>query len=469
MAKGIKGAPNFQSIVVIRRFAEPLDTSAIPHTERLEDFISSSTTSTTKPPPFTRVDFQDPAMVYYSSGTTGTPKAIVHGVGTLLASMWKEGVLHRDRGPGDVGLQYTTTGWIMYLSSISQIALGGRAILYDGSPFIGGIDILLRVADEQGATMLGISPRWMGELMKRGVVPKDRFKLAKLKKVVSTGMVLSEQLFEWFYDVAFPKEVHLCNITGGTDIAGCFGIDNPLTPLYVGGCQGPSLAVPISVYPHDATSPSDVRPLPAGTPGDLVATAAFPNVPVSLWNDTSPAPGEKYRSSYFSRYEGVWAQGDFCALHPRTGQLVMLGRSDGVLNPSGVRFGSADIYAVVERWFADEVAESICVGQRRPQDVDESVVLFLLMRPGVALDKDLVARIRAKIATDLTKRHVPRYIFEMPEVPVTVNMKKVELPVKHIISGSSIKPSGTLLNPQSLEFFYRFQKVEKLTEPQAKL
>ena len=216
MMEGMKSCPNFKSMVIIQRFAKPFDTSAIPQTERLESFLSSA--KGLSPPPFTRVDYQDPSMVYYSSGTTGTPKAIVHGVGTLLTTMWKEGVLHRDRTADDTGLQYTTTGWIMYLSSISQIALGGRAIIYDGSPFIGGLDILLKVTEEQRATMLGISPRWMNELMKHGIVPREKFDLSALKTVVSTGMVLSDQLFEWFYDEAFPKEVHLCNISGGTDI-----------------------------------------------------------------------------------------------------------------------------------------------------------------------------------------------------------------------------------------------------------
>lgn len=214
-------------------------------------------------------------------------------------------------------------------------------------------------------------------------------------------------------------------------------------------------------------------------------------MPVFLWNDgPGPAPGPKYRAAYFERFAGVWAQGDFCAIHPHTGAVLMLGRSDGVLNPSGVRFGSADIYAVLERCFPVEIAESLCVGQRRPHDLDERVVLFLLMREGFALDAKLVRRIKETIANELTKRHVPRFVFEIPEVPVcsllhspplgfpasvltllqvTVNGKKVELPVKSIISGKTIKPSGTLLNPQSLDHFYQYQNIEELEEPRARL
>jgi acetoacetyl-CoA synthetase len=203
--------------------------------------------------------------------------------------------------------------------------------------------------------------------------------------------------------------------------AGCFGIDNPITPLYVGGCQGRSLGVSVAVYDHDLPEGSKGAPLPDGQPGDLVAPLAFPNVPLFLWNDPSPAPGPKYQSAYFGRFQGVWTQGDFCTIHPTTKALVLLGRSDGVLNPSGVRFGSSDIYAVLERRFPNEVAESLCVGQRRPQDVDESVVLFILMKNGFVLDKAMVAKVKAAIAADLTKRHVPKYVFEVPEIPVSRN------------------------------------------------
>ena len=251
--------------------------------------------------------------------------------------------------------------------------------------------------------------------------------------------------------------------------AAAFVLENPLTPVYVGGTVGPGLGVPIAVYDHDLPEGSEGKPLPPGQAGDLVATGAFPNVPLYLWNDDTPAPGKKYRGAYFDRFKDVWAQGDFCAVHPTTGGVFMLGRSDGVLNPSGIRFGSSDIYAVLERCFPVEVAESLCVGQRRPQDLDENVVLFLIMKAGHVLDRAAVRRIKDTIGRELTKRHVPRYVFECPEIPVTVNGKKVELPVKSIISGKTVKPSGTLLNPGSLEFFYRFQKVEELVEPQAKL
>ncbi|KFG85095.1 acetoacetyl-CoA synthase [Metarhizium anisopliae] len=466
--EGLQSCPSFNKVVVVQRFkGQPYPTGHIANTERLEDFILSK--GYKQPPPMVRIGFQDPMIVYYSSGTTGIPKAIVHGVGPLLISIQKEGILHKGTTPDDVGLQFTTTGWIMYLSSVSQLLLGARAVLYDGSPFVPDATVLLKIAEQQGVSTLGLSPRWMTELMKKGISPRKVADLSKLRKVVSTGMVLPDQMFEWFYDEAFPPEVHLANISGGTDIAGCFVLENPLTPVHVGGCVGGSLGVPIAVYDHDLVDGSEGKPLPAGQAGDLVATAAFPNVPLFLWNDDAPSPGKKYRGAYFDRFDGAWAQGDFCVFHPKTGGVLMLGRSDGVLNPSGIRFGSSDIYAVLERCFPAEVAESLCVGQRRPSDLDERVVLFLIMRQGRTLDRKMVTSIKDTIARELTKRHVPRYVFQVPEIPVTVNGKKVELPVKSIISGKTVKPSGTLLNPGSLDFFYRFQKVEELEEPLAKL
>lgn len=218
----MKQCDGFESIVVVQRFDAPYDTSNIANTERFESFLSASPPS---PPPIARVDFQDPMIVYYSSGTTGTPKAIVHSVGPLLVSMHKEAVLHRDIDHEDVGLQYTTTGWIMYLSSVGRLVFGGRTIVYDGSPFMPDRTVLLRIADEQKATGLGVSPRWLGELMKHNVVPQKVADLRSLRFVGSTGMVLKEQVFHWFYDGAFPSSVRLANFSGGTDIVSlCLGV-----------------------------------------------------------------------------------------------------------------------------------------------------------------------------------------------------------------------------------------------------
>ena len=218
MMEGMRAAcDKFESMVVIQRFADkPFDTSHLDRTVRLDDFLRAAAYAPS--PPVARVDFQDPNIIYYSSGTTGTPKAIVHAAGPILLNFGKEAELHRDLDHDDVGLQYTTTGWIMYLASVGGLLKGSRAVFYDGSPYVPDLRLLLRIVAEQQVTNLGISPRWLGELMNNGIVPRNEFDLTRLKNVVSTGMVLSEQLFEWFYDVAFPPSVHLCNISGGTDI-----------------------------------------------------------------------------------------------------------------------------------------------------------------------------------------------------------------------------------------------------------
>ncbi|KAI1129467.1 acetoacetate-CoA ligase [Nemania abortiva] len=463
---GMNNCSNFRGLVSIRRFRDALDISNVPKTQTLDAFLNSRQPTT---PPVERIAFHEPFLICYSSGTTGIPKAIVHSVGGVLMSFVKESRLHDDGGPNDVSLQYTTTGWIMYLASTSQLLLGSRVVLYDGSPFQPDLQSFIRLVGDQKVTRLGISPRWMYEISKAGISPREVTDLSSLRMVTSTGMVLSNQLFEWFYDKGFPSHVHLANISGGTDIAGCFAQGNPLTPVYVGGMQGPSLGLDVQLY-DTLLPPGPGKAVPDGTPGELVATKSFPNVPVYLWGDKEPAgaPGTKYHSAYFARYDHVWAHGDFCVYHPVTKNLTFLGRADGVLNPSGVRFGSAEIYSVIERNF-DQIADSICVGQRRPQDNDESVMLFLLMRPGHKFTQKLVQEVKEAIRRETTKRHVPKYVFETPGIPTTVNLKKVELPVKQIVSGQIIKPSGTLLNPRSLDYYYQFAKVEELVFPTAKL
>ncbi|KAI9738155.1 MAG: hypothetical protein M1818_005584 [Claussenomyces sp. TS43310] len=461
---GMKAVKEFEGVVSMPRFKQPADVSRVPKAQTLERYLSKATS---RQPFFEETRFRDPFMIAYSSGTTGTPKCIVHSNGGAVLSSAKEIILHREMGPEDVCLQYTTTGWIMYYCSIVNLLPGSRAILYDGSPFQPDATTFIRLLGEQKVTNLGTSPKWMSEIRRNGIVPKTVTDLSHLQVVVSTGMVLDDQLFEWFYDVGFPQKTHLANISGGTDIAGCFAQENPLTPVYVGGLQGPSLGTALQVYDSLVEGGRGIpgSPVSHGTPGELVATAAFPNMPTYFWKDTK---GERYFSAYFEKYDNVWTQGDFVAIHPVTQQITFLGRADGVLNPAGVRFGSAEIYSVLESQFP-QVSDSICVGQRRPQDDDEAVLLFLLMKPGQTFTQSLVSDVKTAIRKELSARHVPKYVFETPEIPTTVNLKKVELPVKQIVSGRIIKPSGTLLNPASLDYYYQFAKVEELLGPKSKI
>ncbi|KAJ6111801.1 acetoacetyl-CoA synthase [Penicillium sp. IBT 18751x] len=466
IVRGLDHIKEFQGVIAIPRFkGRPADVKHIPRTRTLAEFLSVTSSDGLE---FTRVGFRDPFLIVYSSGTTGEPKCIVHCVGGVLLNTHKEARLNRSMDASATVLQYTTTGWIMYLSCVSALIFGARPILYDGSPFLPDITILVKLLEKHKVTHFGTSPRWMHELRKNGISPRKIADLQHLKGVTSTGMVLSESLFEWFYDEGFPPHVLLANISGGTDLAACFGLENPISPLYVGGCQGPSLGIPIAAFEQVDEGVSQVKGtrVPDGEPGEIVATAAFPSMPVMFWGDKD---GKKYFNAYFARFDNVWTHGDFIAINPTTHQVLFLGRSDGVLNPSGVRFGSAEIYNVIDTQFSEEIVDSVCVGQRRPKDTDESVMLFLLMRPGFKADQALMMRIKDAIRKALSARHVPKYIFETPAIPVTVNLKKVELPVKQIVSGKKIKPSGTLLNPESLDFYYQFAEIEKMLNPLAKL
>ncbi|KAI1614735.1 acetoacetate-CoA ligase [Exophiala viscosa] len=463
---GMSGVTEFQGIVSQVRFEHsPADISSVPRTQTWSDFTSAAKSDALE---FEPTDFSDPFLVVYSSGTTGQPKCIVHGIGGVVLNGLKELTLHRSIGPESVQLQYTTTGWIMYTASVQALLGGARMVMYDGSPFLPDNTTFLKLMAHEKVTHLGTSPRFLQTLQANKLVPKKVADLSHLKVVSSTGMVLSEQLFEWFYDEGFPPSVQIDNISGGTDLVGCFGAGVPLLPVYAGGCQGRSLGVPVKVYDQtiDGGKGAEVED---GVPGELVSYAAFPTMPITFMGENGP---KRYFDSYFARFDHVWTHGDFIMIHPVTKQVMFLGRSDGVLNPSGVRFGSAEIYSIVEAKFADQISDSICIGQRRPTDTDERVILFLLMKPGHEFTPKLVREVKEAIRKETSPRHVPKFVFETEDIPTTVNGKKVELPVKQIVSGKVIKPSGTLLNPESLDYYYRFAKDENLvdvTEMKAKL
>lgn len=283
------------------------------------------------------------------------------------------------------------------------------------------MDAFLVLAGQQGVTHLGVSPRFFSTLQSAGVVPNKIPGINSLQLCTSTGMVLPPSLFRWFYsDQGFPKHTHLANISGGTDLAASFLDGNVIEPLYdVGGCQCLALGHDVRIF--DSTPESEDgavkgSEVPSNQPGDLVCVKSFPNMPVQFWGDSD---GFKYRKAYFSRFDNAWTQGDFIYREPQTGAIVLLGRADGVLNPSGVRFGSAEVYTVIESKFKDEIDDTICVGQRRKGDVDETVLLFVKVREGKKFDKDLVMRIKQAIAEGLSRRHVPRFVFETKEIPVS--------------------------------------------------
>ncbi|KAI0062826.1 acetoacetate-CoA ligase [Artomyces pyxidatus] len=432
--------------------------NAVPRSSTLSQFLM---TGDGRPLSFEQLPFDHPLYILYSSGTTGAPKCIVHSAGGVLMQTKKDVGVHFDLKPDDVYFQYTTTAWMMWPFMLVGLSCGARLVVYDGSPFYPDVKSFLQFVHDQGVTTFGTSPRFLSEVKGKGIKPLlDIGPFSKLRTIASTGAVLTPPMFEWVHE-AFGERIFIASSSGGTDICAAFVSAVPALPVYSGEIQGKSLGMKVEIF-----DPSGANIEHTGTPGELVCTRPHPSLPVKFWGDDPR--GTKFLKAYYETYPSAWRQGDFIALNPKTKGLVIYGRSDGVLNPSGVRFGSSEIYTVLER-FSALIDDSICVGQRRPVDADERVLLFIVMRPGHVLDRGLELQIREAIRGALSARHVPAYIFQVETIPYTVNGKKIEIAVKQIVSGSKVKPSGTVANPESLDLYYKYQEIEKWAQPKAKL
>ena len=381
--------------------------------------------------------FNDPLFILYSSGTTGVPKCIVHGIGGTLIQHAKEHVLHADISRTDRFFYFTTCGWMMWNWLVSGLARGATLILYDGSPFARDGRRLIDAIDDERITVFGVGAKYLGALQKSGVVPAESHDLNTLKTVLSTGSPLPHEGFEWVYQ-AFKPDLHLASISGGTDIVSCFAGGVPTLPVYAGQLQAAGLGMATAIW-NEAGEPVE------GEKGELVCTQSFPSCPVGFWRDTD---GSKFHAAYFDRWPGVWAHGDY-GEKTAAGGFVIHGRSDAVLNPGGVRIGTAEIYRQVER--VPEVLDSVVVGQNWQNDV--RVVLFLVLRDGVALDESLTARIRSEIRTNTTPRHVPAKVIQVADIPRTISGKIAELAVRKVIHGEQIGNQDALANPEALALY----------------
>ena len=408
--------------------------AAVPRAGTLDAFVAPYEAG---PVAYTRLPFAHPLYILFSSGTTGVPKCIVHSAGGTLLQHLKEHQLQSGLRPGERLFYFTTCGWMMWNWLASGLATGATLLLFDGSPFHPSPAVLFDYADAEGMNLFGTSAKYIDAVRKSGLRPVDSHDLGSVRMMLSTGSPLAAESFDFVYD-AIKRDIHLASISGGTDIVSCFVLGIPNKPVWRGEIQGPGLGMAMDVWDDDG------KPLERGK-GELVCTRPFPSMPVSFWNDPD---GAKYRAAYFERFAGIWCHGDF-AEWTEHGGITIHGRSDATLNPGGVRIGTAEIYAQVER--IPEVLEALAIGQ--DWDADVRIVLFVRLREGAVLDEALAAAIRSQIRSGASPRHVPAKIIGVADIPRTKSGKIVELAVREIVHGRPVKNREALANPEALDLF----------------
>ena len=401
---------------------------------------------------FEQVPFDHPLYVLYSSGTTGLPKPIVHGHGGILLEHAKMLALHHDLGPGDRFFWFSTTGWMMWNYLVSALAVGASIVLFDGDPGYPDLDTLWQLADETGITSLGASAPWLLACAKAGVTPGASFDLSAVREIGSTGAPLPAEGFRWVYEHVGQK-LRLASISGGTDVCTAFVGGSPILPVTAGEISCRALGARVEAYDEEGRSV-------VGEQGNLVVTSPMPSMPVGLWGDPD---GSRYRSAYFERYPGVWDHGDWITISDR-GTCVISGRSDSTLNRGGVRLGTSDFYSVVEA--LSEVADSLVVHLEDPEGGPGELLLFVALAEGAELDDNLIARIAGELRTSLSPRHVPDQVVAVPSVPRTLSGKKLEIPVKRILSGT---PAATAASRDALADARALEPFEAMAVARAAL
>jgi acetoacetyl-CoA synthetase len=434
-AEVARGIRSLKKVIVVSYTRERPDISQISNAVHYEDFLAKEAHPEIE---FEQLPFDHPLYIMFSSGTTGKPKCMVQGAGGVLVNHLKELLLHTDLKRSDRIMYITSCSWMMWNWLLSSLAVGATIVLYDGNPNYPDLGAMWKLIQDEKITIFGCSASYIHFLKKENFSPGKTYDLSSLREISQTGSPLSADGFEYVYR-EIKQDLHFNSISGGTDINGCFGAGSPIVPVYAGELQSAALGMKIKSYDEKGSPIYDEQ-------GELVCEAPSPSMPLYFWNDPN---GSQYHSAYFDVYPGVWRHGDYILIHSDTGGITFYGRSDAVLKPSGVRIGTAEIYAQMEK--LPELADSLAVGQNYQED--QRVILFVKLAEGVRLTDELKNKIRKTLRENASPRHVPALILEAPEIPYTLNMKKVESAVTNIINGRAVSNRDALINPAALDYY----------------
>lgn len=436
--------PSLQTVIFIPYLNANAQPNGLPNAVFWDDVVNSGD-SVSDQLEFESLPFEHPIWILYSSGTTGIPKAITHAHGGNLIEHLKYLHFHNDVHPGERFFWYSTTGWMMWNFTLAAMLTGASIVLYDGSPGYPNLNVLWELAQNARITHFGTSAPFLVSCMKNGLVPKNDFDLSPMRGIGSTGSPLPPEAFDWVYENVKP-DIWLSSMAGGTDVCTAWVGGNPLLPVYEGEIQCRCLGCAMESWDEDG------KPVPAGSVGEMVVTKPMPSMPVYFWNDPD---GERYRTSYFEEYPGVWRQGDWLCITPRD-SLIILGRSDATLNRQGVRIGTAEIYRALDKIPA--IQDSLVINLERP-DGSDWMPLFVTLAEGATLDDALIALVRKTLRSDYSPRHVPDAIFVVPKIPYTISGKKMETPVKKILQRKPLDKAynrDSMKNPSAMDFFIAF-------------